>query len=99
ILKDQKYLYDKKSDVYSTGVVLWEISSDGRAPFNQVDSLNQVLRIIQGSREEPVTGTPTQYINLYSKCWDDEPNNRPLMMQIVQQLNSLELDPKYNSIN
>ncbi|CAG8601094.1 11211_t:CDS:2 [Cetraspora pellucida] len=57
------------------------------------------LKIIQGLRENPIPGTPVQYIDLYSKCWNYEPNKCPSMLEIVQQLNFLELDPKYDNSN
>ncbi|CAG8483331.1 5756_t:CDS:2 [Cetraspora pellucida] len=57
------------------------------------------LKIIQGLREKPILGTPVQYIDLYSKCWYHEPNKRPSMLEIFQQLNFLELDLKYEGTN
>ncbi|KAF0501371.1 kinase-like protein [Gigaspora margarita] len=96
-LEDQNYPYDKKSDVYSFGMLMWEISSNGRVPFNQGYDPYLPLRIIQGLREKPITVTPRQYIDLYSKCWDHEPKKRPLMEQISPQLISLQLEPKYDA--
>ncbi|KAF0515416.1 kinase-like protein [Gigaspora margarita] len=99
-LKDSRYLYDRKSDIYSIGVIMWEISSNVSAPFRQKDRLNDLRSsIINGSREEPITRTPARYIILYSKCWNNEPCKRPPMKQNFQQLNSLELDPKYDGTN
>ncbi|KAF0558602.1 kinase-like protein [Gigaspora margarita] len=91
-LEDPGYPYDKRSDVYSIGVLLWEISSNGQPPFDQNYVYDLPLRIIQGLRENPIEGTPERYINLYSNCWDYEPDKRPLTIQILQQLNYL--DPK-----
>ncbi|CAG8701093.1 2284_t:CDS:2, partial [Cetraspora pellucida] len=54
------------------------------------------LKIIQGLREEPIPGTPVLYNNIYSKCWDYEPNKRPSMSEIFQQLNFLNMIPNYN---
>ncbi|CAG8761859.1 11278_t:CDS:1, partial [Dentiscutata heterogama] len=45
--------------------------------------------IISGSCEKPIVGTPKQYIDLYSKCWNYDPNERPSMIQIFQQLNMM----------
>ncbi|KAF0408743.1 kinase-like protein [Gigaspora margarita] len=101
-LENPKYPYDKKSDVYSIGVLMWEISSDGQPQFSQNGDNNPIgllLGITRGSREKPIAGTPKQYIDLYLKCWGYEPNERPSMAEILQQLNSLELDPKYDAIN
>ncbi|KAF0478668.1 kinase-like protein [Gigaspora margarita] len=98
IFEDSEYQYDKKSDVYSIGVLLWEISSNGQPPFsrgNDNDRIGIALKIVKGLRERPIAGTPKQYIDLYENCWEYEPNERPPMIQIFQQLNSLELDPKF----
>ena len=56
----------KKSDVYSVGVLLWELSS-GKIPFNEynVDFLLAV-NIVKGIRETMVEGTPIEYYNLYN---------------------------------
>jgi serine/threonine protein kinase len=62
----QSYSLNKKSDVYSIGVILWEISS-GQPPFKD-ESYDAVLimRIIQGYREKIIPDTPSNYSILYS---------------------------------
>ncbi|CAB4404372.1 unnamed protein product [Rhizophagus irregularis] len=32
-------------------------------------------------RETMIPGTPTDYFNIYTECWDGKPNNRPTMDQ------------------
>src|SRR3954447_10671888 len=58
----------KKSDVYSVGVLLWEISS-GQKPF-EFDEYSYpvvlVSKILDGKRETPIFGTPIDYINIYT---------------------------------
>ncbi|KAF0554949.1 kinase-like protein [Gigaspora margarita] len=82
-----KYRRDMKSDVYSFGVILWEISS-GRPPFQFSDRFITISSISQGKKEIPIEGTPSQYIELYKKCWDNNPANRPeskLIPDILKQ--------------
>ena len=57
---------NKKSDVYSVGVLLWEISS-GKKPFESHDNFPEVLMsiILNGDRELPISDTPSDYINIY----------------------------------
>ncbi|RIB17139.1 kinase-like domain-containing protein [Gigaspora rosea] len=88
-LSDQQYKRDKKSDIYSFGVILWEISS-GRPPFQNFDSKVIKLRshLVKGKREEPIKDTPSHYIKLYEKCWDKDPNNRPGINNILSDLNN-----------
>ncbi|PKB96209.1 hypothetical protein RhiirA5_435249, partial [Rhizophagus irregularis] len=86
---DQNYELKKNSDVYSIGVLLWQISS-GYKPFYKVDhGANLILSILNGKREEIIDGTSDKYSNLYTECWRDEPNKRPNIQEIVSTLESL----------
>ncbi len=60
------YTLDEKSDVYSVGVLLWEISS-GRPPFcNEPYDISLVMEILERRREKPVTDTPRDYVKIYT---------------------------------
>jgi serine/threonine protein kinase len=63
--KSQRYKLNKKSDVYSIGVLLWQISS-GYKPFhkNEYDA-SLILSILNDVREEIIPGTPVEYSSLY----------------------------------
>lgn len=62
---DNKNHPSKKSDVYSVGVLLWEISS-GQKPFRSHDTSFLLFDIINGKRETPISGTPVDYVNIYT---------------------------------
>ena len=65
-LNDKDYELNKKSDIYSVGVIMWQISS-GRQPFSDVTyDASLILSVINGKREEIIDGTPTEYGNLYT---------------------------------
>ena len=57
---------DKKSDVYSVGVLLWELTS-GKPPFSDLNVSRNTLMfsISEGTREKPIPNTPDEYVNLY----------------------------------
>ena len=61
--QNKKYKLNKKSDVYSIGVLMWQISS-GHRPF-YAEGLNYdialVLDILRGKRETFIDGIPAKY--------------------------------------
>ena len=64
-----KYDLTKKSDIYSLGVLLWELTSCS-SPFNFENSdyfgkLCIKLDILKGEREDPVPGTMHEFVELY----------------------------------
>ena len=60
------YRLNKKSDVYSVGVIMWQISS-GYEPFKDKNyDIGLILSIHNGLREEIIDGTPVEYSNLYT---------------------------------
>ncbi|CAB4395990.1 unnamed protein product [Rhizophagus irregularis] len=83
--------FNKKSNVYSIGVLFWEISS-GQSPFNakveQYD-VGLILEISQGLRETVIPNTPEEYAKIYTKCWDGEPDDRPTIYQVVDWLKAM----------
>ena len=60
-----QYSLSEKSDIYSVGVLLWEISS-GQPPFKDEFYLALPARILKGDRETPVPNTPEDYIKIYT---------------------------------
>ncbi|CAG8755172.1 14332_t:CDS:2, partial [Dentiscutata heterogama] len=88
ILYDLDYPYDKRSDIYSFGVLMWEISS-GQCPFCGCDPTATRLSIIDGKRENQISDTPEDYRHLYVDCWNGEPQYRPEIDKIVRRLTIL----------
>ncbi|PKY47153.1 kinase-like protein, partial [Rhizophagus irregularis] len=90
-LKNVKYKKDKKSDIYSLGVLLWNISS-GRHPFYGIEQILLSDHIRNGNREEPIKDTPPKYQKLYQGCWDNEPKSRPGIEEVHEILSQLSTE-------
>src|SRR3954453_57962 len=64
------------SDIYSIGMIMWEISS-GQPPFINKHSYDLAIKIINGMRPKVIPGTPLTYKELMEQCWDADPTKRP----------------------
>ncbi|CAB5381670.1 unnamed protein product [Rhizophagus irregularis] len=74
--------------IYCVGVLLWEILS-GKPPFEDESDVNLAVRILKGLREKIIPNTSVDYEKLYTECWDDEPDNRPPMNEVVKSLRTI----------
>ncbi|CAG8709375.1 3812_t:CDS:2 [Racocetra fulgida] len=79
-------------------MLLWELTS-GRRPFEKYSLSILSSYIIQGHREETIPETPKEYSDLYIKCWDAKPDERPCIETVHEELKklmkcSIEICPK-----
>ncbi|RIB22912.1 hypothetical protein C2G38_928285 [Gigaspora rosea] len=97
ILLSQEIEDKKKLNIYSLGVLMWEISNDGVEPFYQNNAVTLAFDIIKGIRESPVKGTPSKFIEIYQKSWDNDPAIRPTCASIFNELNNISLEDLYTA--
>ncbi|RIB27351.1 kinase-like domain-containing protein [Gigaspora rosea] len=70
--------YDYSSDIYSLGIIMWDISNNGKKIFENANDNEAVHKItIKQEREKPVYGSTHSYVELYKQCWDNNPKCRP----------------------
>ncbi|RIB24276.1 kinase-like domain-containing protein [Gigaspora rosea] len=89
---NSKFSFTTKSDIYSFGVILWEISS-GRKPFQSLKRYAIAIIVNSGEREKPIEGTPIEYEKLYKQCWDNDPEKRPTIEKVFDSLDQLIYKP------
>ncbi|CAG8731872.1 18627_t:CDS:2 [Gigaspora margarita] len=87
IVNDETSLPNRHSDIYSIGVVLWEISND-KFPFKGQTRLT-VEEMLKISREQTTHNIPEEYIKLLQDCWNNDPEIRPTIEQVCKQLKDL----------
>lgn len=81
IIAEEEY-YDEKVDVYSFGVLLFYILTEGELPSIKVP------QILQGKKEE-IPSSFTEFAkNLINNCWNFDPKDRPSFKQICDQMKS-----------
>ncbi|XP_049852546.1 stress-activated protein kinase alpha-like [Schistocerca gregaria] len=90
-----------RSDVYSMGIVLWEIVNRTvkrayASPFSEFKNLNYDFQIIvqasQGLRPTIPSKLPENFKTLISRCIDERVEARPTTKQVVDMLASLRQD-------
>lgn len=78
--------FDARCDIYSLGVLLWELTS-GHGAFTRVaQDVPLAVSILNGKREQPVEGTPQGYQELYERCWETDPAKRPTLEEVMATL-------------
>lgn len=79
--------YSAKSDVYSIGVLLWEIYSGGRTPFAEL-AIGEVVRaVLAGARlPRPSAETPQDIMAIIRACTALEVASRPNMARVFARL-------------
>ena len=81
--------YTFKSDIYSIGMLMWEISS-GRPPFaNHKHDYDLVLNIVKGIRPKIIPGTPLKYKTLMEQCQDADPEKRPDIWTLYNKIKEI----------
>jgi serine/threonine protein kinase len=79
-----------KSDVWSFGVLLFEIYSDGAVPFKGMRNSEVRDRVLKENlRLRPPTDTPEEVATLMTLCWTVEPNGRPDFESMRKQLKTI----------
>jgi serine/threonine protein kinase len=78
--------YSTASDIYSLGMIMWELSH-GRPPFSERnDDAYLAMRILDGHRPQVVEGTPRCWVQLMQRCWNADPNQRPSADDICDEV-------------
>ncbi|KAM4809457.1 insulin receptor [Rhinophrynus dorsalis] len=86
------------SDVWSFGVVLWEITSLAEQPYQGLSN-EQVLKFVMdgGSLDQP-ENCPPRLNSLMQMCWQYNPKMRPTFLEIIDMLKD-DLHPSFQEVS
>uniref|UniRef100_A0A6P7G137 Fibroblast growth factor receptor n=1 Tax=Diabrotica virgifera virgifera TaxID=50390 RepID=A0A6P7G137_DIAVI len=83
-------MYTTQSDVWSYGILLWEIMTLGGTPYPSVPSVEKLFQLLRnGHRMEKPPCCSLEIYMLMRECWSYQPNERPIFSELVEDLDRI----------
>ncbi|XP_055485833.1 macrophage-stimulating protein receptor isoform X2 [Psammomys obesus] len=82
----QTYRFTTKSDVWSFGVLLWELLTRGAPPYPHVNPFDLTHFLAQGRRLPQPEYCPNSLYRVMLQCWEADPASRPTFRALVMEI-------------
>ncbi|NXA46888.1 BMX kinase, partial [Nothocercus julius] len=84
--------YSSKSDVWAFGILMWEVFTLGKQPYELYDNMQVIEKVSQGFRlYRPQLVSDIIYQIMYN-CWLEQPEKRPSFHQLLSFFEALKED-------
>ncbi|XP_070535367.1 hepatocyte growth factor receptor-like [Ptychodera flava] len=93
----RRQIFTTKTDVWSFGVLVWELVTRGEVPYGSVDNWDLLRYIDTGKRLNQPHFTPDEVYGLMLQCWHSDPDNRPDFKTLVEELKQILQIPYQSS--
>ncbi|XP_063696582.1 tyrosine kinase receptor Cad96Ca [Culicoides brevitarsis] len=84
-------IFSVKSDIWSFGVLMWEICTLGSTPYPGISASDVMRKVRDGHRLEKPEHCRRELYNIMYYCWAKDPNERPTFGELVTMLDKLLL--------
>ncbi|XP_019641512.1 PREDICTED: tyrosine-protein kinase receptor Tie-1-like [Branchiostoma belcheri] len=91
-------IYTTQSDVWSFGILLWEIVTLGGTPYSGMKSRLLLRRLREGYRLPKPRNCEADLYQVMLLCWRTCPEDRPTFTDLVKQLDSM-IDDKHSYVD
>ena len=82
--------FSSKSDVWSYGILLWELFTAGKTPYPSFTNPQVFEEVLKGYRLPPPQSCPPQVYQLMKDCWEQSPDDRPAFQVLHMKLSQLQ---------
>ncbi|CAL1397430.1 unnamed protein product [Linum trigynum] len=81
---------DEKSDIYSFGVVLWELATE-KIPWHNLNSMQVIGAVgFMNQRLEIPKDLDPRWASVIESCWLSDPASRPTFQELLDKLRDLQ---------
>ncbi|XP_017150483.2 tyrosine-protein kinase RYK [Drosophila miranda] len=88
----QKKVYASQGDVWSLGVLYWELVTLAQMPHEEVDIFELTNYLAAGFRLEQPVNCPDEFFTVMNCCWHCEAKQRPTPSQLLSYLQDFHAD-------
>ena len=79
-------IYTEKTDIWSFGILLWELFTLGGTPYPGMHANEVYQLLLNGKRMDPPVHCPQEISNIMLECWNENAKDRPNFQNLKKML-------------
>ncbi|XP_047536620.1 putative inactive tyrosine-protein kinase Wsck [Vanessa atalanta] len=78
--------FNPKADIWSFGILVWEVFTIGATPYAHTGNKDVVARVLRGMRPSQPSYVGDELFQLCLQCWQIDPDERPSFSSLLNEL-------------